>query len=332
MAIDGKLLAKAKNALGEKRRERERELERRTGEVYVKSPEVEQIDLRLRETMLELMGIVLEEGTEGQFQALREENTALQDKRRAMLVKSGFSNDYLDDNYMCPVCNDTGFTGRKMCDCLKELYIAEQRASLSSLLKLGSETFENFDLSYYDDTPSPNTDSTPRQHMEKVYEICVRYARGFKGSSANLLLIGAPGLGKTFLSACIARVVSDKGHSVVYDTAGSVFSNYEDVQFSKAENMSETRDVIRKYLSCELLILDDLGTETTAAFVTMGALYDIVNTRLITNKKTIINTNLTLDDMRERYSEQIMSRLEGDYQMLTFHGDDIRKKRGTVIC
>jgi DNA replication protein DnaC len=207
-----------------------------------------------------------------------------------------------------------------------EIYKKEQTKSLSSLLKLGKETFDSFELTYYNDTKSSETGISPRRCMEMIYEICVEYSRKFGEKSDNLFFNGATGLGKTFLSASIARVVAEKGHSVVYDMAGSIFNKFEDVKFQRIEDQDEARSEIKRYLECDLLILDDLGTEMTTVF-TISALYELINTRLITNRKTIISSNLTFDELRRRYTEQITSRLEGEYQVLTFRGEDIRKKR-----
>ena len=163
--------------------------------------------------------------------------------------------------------------------------------------------------------------------------MCVEYARKFGANSMNLFFVGEPGLGKTFLSACIARVVAESGNSVVYDMASSVFAKFEDAKFARnddtAEARAEVRAEIKRYLECDLLILDDLGTEMTTAF-TVSALYELINTRLVAGKKTIISSNLPLQELQRRYSKQIMSRLEGDYEVLTSAGDDIRKKRKTV--
>lgn len=331
MAIDGKILGAAKRELASKRMEHEAEIERRTAEVYAKSPRIKEIDAQISTLVAELIGTAFEPASQGRRAVeMTAKRNALRDERRSELVKAGFREDYLDFEPMCPLCNDTGFLGTKMCDCLKSLYSAAQRASLSSLLKMGNETFDSFKLTYYDDTPSADTGISPRKYMEIVFETCVRYADRFGKNSMNLFLNGAPGLGKTFLSACIARVVADNGYSVVYDVAGSIFTKYEDLKFSKVEDLDEPRDDIRRYLECDLLIIDDLGTEMTTQ-QTIAALYDIINTRLITSRKTIVNSNLTMDEMHERYSMQIMSRLEGEYQVLTFFGEDIRKKRNMEV-
>ena len=315
--------------LNERRRTRDEQFEKRLQKVYARSPRIRALDAELRETMAELINVAL--GTDNALcvEDIQLRNIELQEKRKTELIKAGFCENYLDETYMCPKCNDTGYKNAVMCTCLTELYKEEQKASLSSLLKLGKETFDSFDLSYYDDTPAPDTGISPRRSMEVVYEICVEYARKFGSKSMNLFFNGAPGLGKTFLSACIARVVAENGYSVVYDMAASIFAKFEDAKFSRAENLEETRDEIKQYLKCDLLIIDDLGTEMTTTF-TISALYEIVNTRLITAKKTIVNSNLTLGELNRRYSEQIMSRLEGEYQVLTFYGDDIRKKRNCL--
>lgn len=329
MAYDGKILAQAKAALAEKRKNREEILERRAQRVYERAPRIRYLDGELMATMPELIKAALNENGAARIEDIRVRNLELQEERRGELVRAGFPENYLDDGYMCPKCRDTGYAGVKICDCLMELYIEQQRLSLSSLLKLGDETFDSFDLTYYDDTPAPDTGISPRRSMEIIYETCVEYARKFGGRSMNLFFIGAPGLGKTFLSACIARVVSENGHSVVYDMASSVFSKFEDAKFGKTDDIDEVRAEVKRYLECDLLILDDLGTEMTTTF-TVSALYEIVNTRLVTGRKTIVSANLTLFDLRRRYSEQIMSRLEGEYQVLTFRGDDIRRKRNTL--
>ena len=294
--------------------------------VYASAPRVRELDLELRMTMAELVGVALGSDAHSQVEEIRLKNLDLQKARRNEIVNAGYKEDYLDADYMCPKCRDTGYIYTTMCDCLKEIYKKEQTLSLSNLFKLGNETFDNFDLTYYDDRPSPETGLSPRRSMEVVYETCVEYARKFGNKSMNLFLIGAPGLGKTFLSASIARVVADNGYSVVYDMAASIFSKFEDAKFLRTDDIEAIRYEIKRYLECDLLIMDDLGTEMTTAF-TVSVLYEIINTRLMTSRKTLVSSNLTQDELSRRYNEQIMSRLEGEYQVLTFYGDDIRKKK-----
>jgi len=297
--------------------------------VYARIPRIRALDAEIRATMSDLVAVALGADRNGRVEDIRLRNLELQEQQRSELVRAGFSERYLDDEYICPDCHDTGYIRTEMCDCLLKLYKQEQRESLSSLFKLGDETFDNFDLSYYDNTPAPDTGISPRRSMEIIYETCVEYARKFGKKSMNLFFNGAPGLGKTFLSACIARVVAENGHSVVYDMASSIFAKFEDVKFLRTDDPEEVRAEVKRCLECDMLILDDLGTEMTTAF-TISALYELINTRLVTGRKTIVSSNLTLNELRRRYSEQIMSRLEGEYQVLTFRGDDIRKKRNAL--
>jgi len=331
MALDGKILAKAKAVYENRRREKEERFEARLQEVYLKVPAVRLIDTDLRATMAELVGVAVGAGAESLIDAIRIRNQKLQEERRSVLKRAGYTEGYLDEKYMCEKCHDTGFSDTKMCECLAAIYKQEQSASLSNLFKLGNETFETFNLTFYDDTPASDTGISPRQSMKVIYEICVEYARNFGRNSINLFFNGAPGLGKTFLSACIARIVADNGFSVVYDMASSVFAKFEDAKFQRTDDLESLRDETKRYLECDLLIIDDLGTEMITAF-TISTLYEIVNTRLVTSRKTIINSNLTLMELNGKYSEQIMSRLEGEYQGLTFYGEDIRKKRNEIYA
>lgn len=324
MALDGRLLHRAKLRLDEMRRNNETAASQRLAQVYARNPRIKEIDAELRSTVIDAMGHALASGTdpENAIDELREENLFLQDERSRELVMSGFPADYTDEKYMCPKCRDTGYNGTELCSCLMALYKDEQRRELSAMLDIGSETFDNFDLDYYDPTPDPATGISPRDNMDMVYENCVRYAERFGRGSSNLFLHGGTGLGKTFLSTCIAKVVSERGFSVVYDTAPNIFARFEDDKFAKDDSAAARSDV-NKFLTCDLLIIDDLGTELATAFVT-SALYNLINTRLITGKKTIINSNCTMQKLGERYSPQIMSRLEGEYEVLSFYGRDIR--------
>ena len=183
-------------------------------------------------------------------------------------------------------------------------------------------------LDYYSPLPFPGESLTPRENMEFIFDVCSSYARRFgKFYFRNLFLTGAPGLGKTFLSACIARTVSEKGFSVVYDTAVNIFARFEEQKFARdRQEVGEARDETRRYLGCDLLILDDLGSELTTPFV-QSALYTLINARLTADKGTVISSNLTMDQVRARYTPQIASRLEGEYRVLPFYGEDIRLLR-----
>ncbi len=334
MSLDGKLLRRAKIKLDKRRADREEEFRLRRERAYAKNPRLRELDRRLRGTVADAVAAALRSGENPQeaLNAIRDENLSLQEERALLLLKAGFPADYLTWDYQCPICRDTGYDGTKICRCLMELYREEQRTELSSLLKLGEETFDSFDLSWYSPRPDPATGASPREVMGEVYEACREYARKFSESSLNLFLSGGTGLGKTFLSACIAREVSERGFSVVYDTAASVFEKYRDVTFQRG-GQEEARDEVRRLESCDLLILDDLGTELPSAFVT-SALYTLLNARLTGKRKTVVSSNLTVRELAARYSPAVMSRLQGEYEVLRFVGEDIRmlkKQRGSSM-
>lgn len=207
-----------------------------------------------------------------------------------------------------------------MCDCLRELCRQEQKKELSQLIGSGRESFDRFRLDVYSSEFDPKLGASPRTLMQYIYNNALHYARTFTPESGSILMIGATGLGKTFLSACIARTVADRGYSVVYDTAIHLFSDFETAKFARS---AESADASRKYFACDLLIIDDLGTEMTTQFI-ISALYQVVNTRLMDGLPTIISTNLPAAELKQRYSPQIASRLLGTYECYSFAGDDIR--------
>ena len=193
-------------------------------------------------------------------------------------------------------------------------------------MNVGTAGFEDFRLDYYSEKIDPKYGRSIRSIMERTYEICRRYAQEFSEISGNLLFSGDTGLGKTFLSACIAAQVAQKGYGVVYESAVHLFSKMEKARFSGDE---QAQQECRKYTACDLLIVDDLGTEMPGTFVN-SALYTLINDRILSGKPTIISTNLGNEELISRYSAQIVSRLRGNYQRVAFVGEDIRvmKNRG----
>ena len=330
MAYEAAVLRRATQRLEEGRKRREEDLDRRRREIYAQLPRVAEIDRELRGTILDIIRASLRNGSDPvpPIEVLRDKNLSLQAERAQLLLSRGYPEDALDDRPACAKCNDTGWRGAVMCDCLKVLCAQEQIKELSRLLDLGEQSFDTFRLDYYSPLPWPGRDISPRENMEMVYEICLNYAQKFgRFYFNNLFLSGPPGLGKTFLSACIARTVSENGFSVVYDTAVNIFTQFEAQKFSRdMDDTRQARDETRRYLSCDLLILDDLGSEMTTPFV-QSALYTLLNTRLTAEKKTVISSNLSMDDVQRRYSPQIASRLAGEYRVLPFFGQDIRIQR-----
>lgn len=322
MGYSEQVLRRARERLEQAKQERERENEVHRREAYARYPRLQEIDRELQMTMAQLMAATLRHGedpTEAIGQ-IREKNLALQREREWILEAGDFEEGYLDDAPICAKCGGTGYEGNQMCSCLRELCRQEQKKELTSLLGSGRESFESFRLDVYSDLYDEKLGVSPRKLMQSNFNICRRYAQNFTPQAGNLLFSGATGLGKTFLSACIARQVADRGYSVVYETAIRLFSDFESEKFGGEEQ----RGLSRKYLACDLLIIDDLGTEMTTQF-TISALYNVVNTRMMENRATIISTNLAPETLEGRYSPQIASRVLGTYRLLKFAGSDIRR-------
>ena len=326
MGYSIEVVRRARERLAQARSERERENREHLRVAYEQQPRLQEIDRQLRMTMAKAAMAAFAGGDAERLMAeAKQQNQSLQRERR-QIVEGCFEEGFLDETPICTVCSGTGYVGSTMCDCLAELCRQEQKKELT-FLSAGRESFDQFRLDYYSDKPTP-AGYVPRVIMEKTYQTCRRYAFGFHEKAGNLLFSGNTGLGKTFLSACIARTVADQGYSVVYESAGKLFQTLEKARF---EANDENRRAAAKYAECDLLIVDDLGTELPGQFVT-AALYSLINDRLLTGKPTIISTNLNSDEIARRYNPQIASRLRGSYKRVAFVGDDIRllKNRGVL--
>lgn len=320
MAYSEAVLYRAKARLAQAKQEREEEDTRRIDSIYEQYPRLRAIDRLLKATMVKVVAASFQGGDpRAAVEAAKQENLSLQEERSWILQAAELEEDDLESHPICTDCGGSGYVGERMCACLKELCRQEQKKELSSLLG-GRETFEGFSLQYYSETPDPDFGVSPRQMMRRIFDRCLSYARDFSVGASSLLFTGGPGLGKTYLSACIARAVAERGYSVVYDTAGKMFSDFEAAKFGGEG------DATAKYLACDLLIIDDLGTEMVTQF-TQSALYQVINTRLMEGRATIVSTNLGKTDIERRYLPAIASRLLGTYDVLPFLGDDIRMMR-----
>lgn len=322
MAYSEQVLRRARARLEQAKQERERENAAHRKEAYERYPRLKEIDRELQLTMAQLMATALRHG-EDPTQAIaqiRDRNLALQRERDWILEAGDFEEGFLDDAPVCAKCGGTGYEGNQMCSCLRELCRQEQKKELTSLLGSGRESFDTFRLDVYSDVYDDTLGTSPRKLMQSNFNICRRYAQNFTPQSGNLLFSGATGLGKTFLSACIARQVADRGFSVVYETAIRMFADFEAEKFGGEEQ----RGLTHKYLACDLLIIDDIGTEMTTQF-TISAMYNIINTRLMDGKATVVSTNLVPEAIEGRYSPQIASRILGTYRLIKFAGSDIRR-------
>lgn len=326
MAYSNDVVRRARAALASKKADWESVQQERLQTAYARVPRIRQIDLELRRSMALAAQAVFTQGgnAEEAFRQVMQDNLSLQQERK-QLLDANFAPGYVNDDPLCPHCGGSGYIGTSMCSCLKELCLQEQRKELS-LLAADHQRFENFDLNYYSDQTDGKYGASPRLIMRKTFDVCRRYAETFNPASGNLLFVGGTGLGKTFLSACIARAAAERGFSVAYESASHLFTKLEKERFSPD---AANHEAVEKLRSADLLIIDDLGTELPGNFVT-AALYALVNDRLLAQMPMIISTNLTVDEIGRRYSPQIASRLQGSFQRLTFVGEDIRviKNRG----
>lgn len=326
MGYSKDVVRRARQRLEAARADRESENQQHLQIAYNKVPRIREIDILLRRSMALAAQAVFTQGGDARLamEQVKEANLSLQQERQA-LAQEHFEEGFLDDSPICTLCGGQGYVGAQMCECLRELCRQEQKKEIS-LLASNDERFEKFRLDYYSDATDPQYGASPRTIMEHNFHICRKYAASFGLNSGNLLFVGGTGLGKTFLSACIARSAADKGFSVAYESAPHLFSKLEKDRFNPDE---ESHAEVERLSNCDLLILDDLGTELPGNFVT-AALYALVNDRLLAGRPMVISTNLNIDEIVRRYSPQIGSRLQGSFQRLTFVGDDIRvlKNRG----
>ena len=319
MAIDGKLMAKARARLAATKEKNALEQSRRRDEIYAGAPEIKAIDAQMGALMGRVIAAAARGGADSAniLAEIDRQSLELCARKAEALVERGYPADYLDEVCSCGKCHDTGYDKKgQPCACLLKLYEEEKSAYLSSIPGHEGDSFTAFDLGYYS--------GADRAVMEMTLELCRDYAMSFGPDSANLLLRGGTGLGKTFLSGCIAKEVSDRGYSVVYETAGDAFAAFEDRKFSRDAAIAErSEERTRRMLGCDLMILDDLGTEMSTSF-THSALYSIINSRLASGRKTIVSTNLSAEELAARYTPQVVSRLSGEFDVVPFRGRDIR--------
>ncbi len=326
MPYSAETIKEAKRRLDSLKADKESRYRQNLVVAYGELPRLKQIDLELRRTMAQAAQTVFTTGGDpvGAMEEIRKENQQLQ-REREQLVQAHFAPDFLDESPVCAHCGGSGYVGSAMCRCLARLCSQVQKQELAGLTT-GQERFENFRLDYYSDRHDSAYGASHRDIMSRTLQLCKSYADNFTQGIGNLLFVGNTGLGKTFLAGCIADVVTDKGYSIAYESAPQLFAKLEKNRFSPD---AQSRADAERFLTCDLLIIDDLGTEMPGNFVT-AALYDLVNQRLVADKSMIVSTNLNVREMPGRYNPQIASRLGGSFKGLTFVGEDIRiqKNRG----
>lgn len=302
----------------------------RKKEVYQAIPRIEEIDQLIALSSIDAVRSRLKSGQDTTT-SIKERNQTLIAEKEDLLKTHGYPENFLKPVYTCPLCKDTGRIGNEYCSCFKQASISllYRQSTLDHILQV--ENFDNFDLKYYSKEADGTHPFTPYENMSNILNKTKSFTETFDKDGGNLLFYGETGLGKTYLSNCIAKALLDTQHTVLYQTAIHLFEDVcGDVIMKKSQN-PKSRETYRYLYSCDLLIIDDLGTEFTNSFVA-SELYDILNTRMRERKSTVISTNLNLQELTDRYSDRITTRIFAEYKVYNFYGDNIRlaKRRKAI--
>ena len=309
-----------------KRDKAESELELRKNDVYSQIPEFKKLDDEIGKVGLQLTKLVLQNplNKENIILESKKKMDELKNKKEELLTKYRVPTGYLEIQHDCKLCKDKGFlsNGHK-CNCLKQEIINEAYRMSNISRMLEKENFTTLDTSIFSSEKDPESNISPQQNMLQIVSICESFIINFdKDNGENLLFYGDTGLGKTFMCNCIAKSLLDKGHLVIYQTAFKMFEIIEDYKFKNTDNHISKQNY-ENLFDCDLLIIDDLGTELTNSF-TNSELFNILNTRLLSGKKTIISTNLSPMQLGSNYAQRIFSRIFDRFKMVKFLGKDLR--------
>lgn len=306
--------------------ENRRALDERTAEALARVPQLKEINDAIASASVSCARRCLD-GDEEALSGLQGQIDALAQKRARLLARAGFPADHLDMHYACPACRDTGYVGNEKCRCFRraEIDLLYTQSNIREVLL--AENFDTFSFAYYsDDVVSKVTGLSARVTMERLVAECRDYLARFDTDFQNFFFYGDTGVGKTFLSHCIARELIDSAHSVIYFTAFELFDLFSKSTFRSEKDLEEVARMHAYIFDCDLLIIDDLGTELTNSFVS-SQLFLCLNERLLRRKSTIISTNLSLNIFRDTYSERVFSRISGNYNMRNLIGKDIRLQK-----
>lgn len=297
------------------------DLKRRKNELYKKCPEISDIEAKIGSMCIKLSLAAIKEkdNNEHILKSLKDEIINLRARKYELLVSFGYPQDYLEIHYSCPHCKDTGYIGINKCSCYtkKLIQLHYIHSDLRDMLK--KNNFDNFNMELFPSKKVGDEQKSPQKNMQNILKNSFDFIKNFSSSSENLLFYGNSGTGKTFLSHCIAKELLDKGYMIVYRTAESLI---QDLRKIKLEHDLDLEDVL---VNCDLLIIDDLGTEQISVF-SKAEFFNLLNRKLLKNKKMIISTNYTLEELSKNYSERITSRLFGNFTLYKFFGEDIRVK------
>lgn len=327
MGYSSSVYKAAADRLFERRLKAEKDADRRRAEIYKKLPRTKTLEKEISQCGIQAARAVIGgENVAEQMKKLRDRNLAMQSELSDILTSNGYSENVFDPDYHCKKCSDTGYydeNGRTLvCSCMKQTLVSCACEELNRTAPLSLSTFDSFSLDYYDKAQDSRTGISPYNHMSKILRYCQNYAEKFTKNSESILMKGATGLGKTHLSLAIANEVIKNGYGVIYVSAPSLMQRLEKQFFSKNDDDS----AINMLLECDLLIVDDLGTEFHGQF-SVSQMYNIFNSRMLSNKPIIINTNLTMRELEKIYTERFVSRISGNAQKLDFLGSDIRVRK-----
>lgn len=300
------------------------ELRERKAMLYERLPRLEEIERELALLGTKTARMVLKGAVDSKqiMEQLKNEQRVLEGERLEILTANHVSPRLLEVEYACPKCKDTGYIGTEQCVCLKRRLMDKlyDQSNVRDIIKV--ENFDNFDFSLYNTASSKEEGLSPKANVEKLYRRALAFVEDF-GNGANLLIYGGTGLGKTFLCNCIAKDLLEKGHTVLYLTAGQLFRKLEEQKFHREDDEEEAKEWDQELLEAELLIIDDLGTEFSTIF-TASELFRIINDRKLAKKAVVISTNLGPTELMSLYSDRVTSRFFGEFEQMKFFGDDIR--------
>ncbi len=319
-----KLHAKVMARYAQLQKDAEDSQRKRREEVYRRIPRILSLEAEMSRNSLNTARVFLKDlkDPEAEIRRLKNENLDLHQEKMELLVSHGFPMDYMDIRHRCPSCSDTGYVNGRRCSCY-DRHLADIVYEESDFHEMLTDcSFLTFDGSLFDDRAvHPEYQKTVRQNMEANLRLAKGYVEKFSGHSENLYLYGPSGTGKTFLAIAMARALLDEGNLVVYRTASQLMDDIKEIKFR------DNRELDSLLMESDLLILDDLGTEMTSDLA-KTEIFNLVNRRLIRKKKMIISSNLKLENIRDKYSERLSSRLMGDFILVPFFGDDLRVMKG----
>ena len=300
------------------------EQDQRREEVYQKVPQIKQIEDEISSQAVRCARRLLDGDTNAK-EELKQHIEDLREQKEVLLSAFGFPADYMEMHYICPECQDTGYIDGKKCRCFKkeEIRLLYSQSNIEEVLL--RENFDSFSYEYYDDrVVIPEIQMTVADYMRQVHTWCKEYVENFEKKGGNLIFTGSTGVGKTFLTNCIAKALIDQYQSVIYLSSNDLFDVFSKNKFHY-DTEEEMKDMYQYILDCDLLIIDDLGTELNNTFVSSQLFY-CINERLLRKKSTIISTNLSITMLRDTYSDRISSRIISQYSIIPLYGDDIRTK------